>query len=162
MRLMSSLRRCWMKRGQQKRIPTPGQQQKVHVFGGYNWCDDTLCTIQHPKANSDGFCRFIEHLMLTAYPHQKVVLVMDNARIHTSHLSQAMLSLFDQRLQVVYLPKYCPFLNPIERFWQHLKFLSNSNRLHDSLDALASCIDFHLQQQNDLDFPLRFTFSKHL
>lgn len=151
-----------MKRGQQKRIPTPRQQQKVVVFGGYNWRDDQVCSIQHPKADSEGFCRFIEHLMLEAYPQQKVVLVMDNASIHTSAISQAMLSLFEHRLQVVYLPKYCPFLNPIERYWQHLKTLANSNRLHDSLDALASCVNFHLQQQNDPDFSSRFAFSKNL
>ncbi|MBC6938022.1 MAG: hypothetical protein DWB42_19645, partial [Chloroflexi bacterium] len=31
------LRRCWMKRGQRKRIPAPGTPEFCHVFGAYNW-----------------------------------------------------------------------------------------------------------------------------
>lgn len=151
-----------MKRGEQKRIPAPGQSQSTHVFGGYNWRDDTVHAIQHAKRNSEGFCRFIDYVMGEVYPHRKVVLVMDNARIHTSQASQAMLGLYADRLQVVFLPKYCPFLNPIERYWQHLKILVNVNRLHHSFEALKTCISQHLCLQNDLTFPDRFTFSKDL
>ena len=156
------LRCCWMKRGQQKRVDTPGQQKTVHFFGGYDWQTDQVHGIQHPKRNSEGFCRFLDHLMNEVYPTQKVILVMDNARINTSQMSQAALSLFDDLLQVIYLPKYCPFLNPIERFWQHLKKLVNANRLHHSLDDLITCAEFHLDRQNDLHNEQRFTFSKNI
>lgn len=156
------LRCCWMKKGQQKRIDTPGQQQSVHVFGGYDWATDQVHSIHHPQRNSEGFCRFLDHLMNTVYPQQKVILVMDNARIHTSHMSQAALSLYENALQVVYLPKYCPFLNPIERFWQHLKTRVNANRLHRSLQDLIACAEQQLDQQNDIQNDNRFTFSKNL
>jgi transposase len=151
-----------MKRGEQKRIPAPGQSRTTHVFGGYNWRDDTIHAFQHPRRNSEGFCRFIDYLMREVYPYRKVVLVMDNARIHTSQASTAMLDLYAQRLQVVFLPKYCPFLNPIERYWKHLKGLVNSNRLHHSFEALRTCIAQHVSLQNVLTDPDRFTFSKNL
>ena len=69
---------------------------------------------------------------------------------------------YEDTLQVVYLPKYCPFLNPIERFWQHLKKLVNANRLHRSLLDLITCAEQQLEWQNDLLNLLRFTFSKDL
>lgn len=69
---------------------------------------------------------------------------MDNARIHTSRASQAMLGLYAERLQLVFLPKYCPFLKPIERYWQHLKYQVNVNRLHHSFEALTACLALHL------------------
>jgi hypothetical protein len=31
------LRACWMKRGEQKHIPTPGQQRTHHLIGAYEW-----------------------------------------------------------------------------------------------------------------------------
>lgn len=151
-----------MKKGQQKLIDTPGQQQTAHFFGGYDWLSDEVHGIHHPKRNSEGFCRFLDHLMNEVYPVQKIILVMDNARIHTSQMSQAALALYEDLLQVVYLPKYCPFLNPIERFWQHLKTLVNANRLHRSLDDLIACAELHLDWQNDTQNETRFTFYKNI
>ena len=149
-----------MRRGNQKRIDTPGQQSQIHYFGVYNWATDEVYGRCHEQRNSEGFCCFLDHLMTQVYPTEKIILVMDNASFHTSAMSQAALSLYENRLQVVYLPRYCPFLNPIERFWQHLKQLVNVNRLHRSLDDLMQCLAFHLIQQNDLQYAGRFTFSK--
>ena len=155
------LRCCWMKKGTQKKIDTPGQQQSVHIFGGYDWQSDQVHAIHHPKRNSEGFCRFLDYL-LEIYAQQKVILVMDNARIHTSKMSQAALALYTEQLQVVSLPKYCPFFNPIERFWQHFKTLVNANRLHACLEDLISCAEDHLNWQNNMQNELRFTFCKNI
>lgn len=162
MSLHPPLRCCWMRRGEQKRIAAPGKQRKVHYFGAYDWANDTVHGTHHPKRNSEGFCRFLDHLMNTIYPQRKVILVMDNASFHLSAISQAALSLYPDRLQVIYLPKYCPLVNPIERFWQHLKNLVNVNRLHHSLNDLIHCLEFHLAQQNNSHNPLRFAFFKNL
>lgn len=161
MKLHPPLRQCWMKVAQQKRIDTPGQQQQIHYFGAYDWATDRVHGICEKRRNSDAFCQFLAHVMTEIYPTQQVVMVMDNASFHTSQMAQAGLSLYEARLQVVYLPKYCPFLNPIERFWQHLKQLVNVNRLHRHLDDLIACLQFHLQQQNRYEYEQRFTFSKH-
>ena len=102
------------------------------------------------------------YLMTDIYPDDKVILVMDNASFHTSGMSQAALSLYEDQLQVVYLPRYCSFLNPIERFWKHLKELVNANRLHRDLEDLIACSKLHLNLQNDINNPLRFVFSKNI
>jgi transposase len=86
-----------------------------------------------------------------------VVLVLDNASYHRSQASLAALSLCEERLRVVWLPKYCPFLNPIERFWLHLKSLAAANPLHLDLEHLIHAIAH--QQQNQSDFPQRLMFA---
>ena len=53
------------------------------------------------------------------------------------------------------MPKYSPFLNPIERFWLHFKQLAVANRLHRSLAELQVSIDEVMQQQNTLLHPNR-------
>ncbi|OGN98660.1 MAG: hypothetical protein A2Z71_11195 [Chloroflexi bacterium RBG_13_50_21] len=47
------LRACWMKAGQQKRIPAirPGIKQKRHMFAGYNWLQDTISWIMAETNN---------------------------------------------------------------------------------------------------------------
>jgi transposase len=155
------LRRCWMKRGQRKTIPAPGSPRYTHTFGAYNWRDGTVWHQTKDRKNSDSFIEFIEYLMLQVYPDVKVVMVMDNASYHRSRASLAALSLFAQRLHVIWLPRYCPFLNAIERFWLHLKSLAAANCLHRDLADLIAAIDQTIHNQNQPDHPDRLNFAKH-
>ena len=73
--------------------------------------------------------------------HKVTLLVLDNARIHTSKLFQACLPAWqDQGLFVFYLPTYSPHLNRIERLWQKIKYdwlkaadYTNTQTLHTAL-----------------------------
>ena len=60
------LRACWMKKGQQKRIPAtqPRQKQKRHVFGGYNWLKDTINWTTAMTKNSVAFILLLEELLV--------------------------------------------------------------------------------------------------
>jgi len=160
MSLHPILRKCWMKRGQRKLIPAPGQQRWEHLFGAYNWRTDYISWQFASKKNSEGFIAFVEYLMTVCYPTQKIILVTDNASYHKSKASLAALSLFEDRLKVIWLPPYNPFLNPIERFWRHLKDLACANKLFSGLPALRDSVLFALCQQNDLSNLDRFTFVK--
>lgn len=68
---------------------------------------------------------------------------------------RAALSLWEHRLLVIWLPKYSPFLNPIERFWLHFKQFAVANRLHRWLDDLNQTVAEVMTDQNTLDHPNR-------
>ena len=143
-----------MRRGERKLIPAPGSPQYLHVFGAYNWHTGRVSYRTAAHKNSDSFVVFLEQL-LAEYPRQKLILVMDNASYHHSKTTRAALSLYEDRLLVIWLPTYSPFLNPIERFWLHFKQLAVANRLHRSLKALQDSVDEVMQQQNTLRHPNR-------
>jgi transposase len=63
-----------------------------------------------------------------------------NASYHKSHAALAAFSLFQGRLPLIWLPKYRPFLNPIQRFWLHLKNLVSANQFHLDLGTLDTAI----------------------
>jgi len=158
------LRACWMKIGQQKRIPAtrPGMKQKRHVFGGYNWLQDTISWTVAETKNSAQFIRFLEHLLIRKYPTGRVVLVMDNASYHKSAPALAAVSLFEHRVMVIWLPTYCSDLNPIERFWRHLKDLACANKLQSGIENVMCAVNKVLSEQNDPNSSLRFHVSKDL
>lgn len=158
------LRACWMKIGQQKRIPATraGIKPKRHVFGGYNWVKDTLTWTVAETKNSSHFIHFLEHLLVKEYPTGRVVLVMDNATYHKSALSLAALSLFEHRVMVIWLPTYCSELNPIERFWRHLKDQACVNKLQDNIDDVVRSAEKVLMEQNMPGSSSRFHVSKYL
>jgi len=157
------LRACWMKIGQQKRIPAtrPGEKQKQHVFGGYNWLKDTITWTIAKTKNSATFIDFLEELLVKNYPTGRIVLVMDNASYHKSASALAALSLFEHRIMVIWLPPYCSDLNPIERFWRHLKDLACANKLQDNIEAVVNSAELILTKQNLATSDLRFLLSKN-
>jgi len=142
------------------RIPTPGAQKWHHLFGAYNWRTDEVFTMTADKKNSAAFCRFIEQLMGTIPDDRPIVLVLDNASYHHSHVSKATLAYFEDRALLFWLPPYCSTLNPIERFWRHLKESACANRLFRRIQELLDSVDKVLAIQNDLTHSDRFLFSK--
>ena len=158
------LRACWMKIGQQKRIPAtrPGEKQKRHIFGGYNWSDDTITWTTALTKNSATFISFIEELLVKRYPTGRVVLVLDNASYHKSASALAALSLFEHRVMIIWLPPYCSDLNPIERFWRYLKDHACANKLQDNIEEVLKAAIKLMTVQNDQTVDLKFHVSKNL
>jgi transposase len=152
---------CWMKRGCQKRIPTPGQQQWQHIFGAYNWVTDQLIYRIAPKRTSEAFIAFLEYLVDQHVSGHPLVIVLDNGSIHRSQATQAAFALLENQLLPLFLPKYCSQLNPIERFWKHLKASACANKLFPTMEALVASVEQVLQQQNDCQSPSRFMFLKN-
>ena len=153
-----------MKAGQQRRIPAtqPGTKQRRHVFGGYNWVKDQITWHLAETKNSTQFIYFLEQLLVNEYPTGRVVLVMDNASYHKSASARAALSLFEHRVMVIWLPPYCSDLNPIERFWRHLKDLACANKLQDTIDAVVNSAVSVLSEQNRPGSAMSFHVSKNL
>lgn len=149
-----------MKRGRQKRIAAPGTPKWYHLIGAYNWRTDEVIFMTCAKKNSIAFCAFIEHLMQSVPEGRPVVLVMDNASYHHSQMSEAMLAFFEDRSMTLWLPPYCSDLNPIERFWRHLKDKACANRLFKLIDEVIDSVEKVLAIQNDLSHSDRFLFSK--
>lgn len=150
-----------MKRSQQKTIPVPPDtHHRQYIFGAYNWVKDSVCTSLSDHADTTAFLTFLEHLLVTTYPDQPVVLVMDNASYHKAAAVRAFFSLVEHRVLVIFLPAYCSHLNPIERFWRFVKDTACVNTLFPHLAVMMALVAQLLLQQNDLTCSHRFSFSK--
>jgi transposase len=68
-----------------------------------------------PYLNAEMFQLFVDSFA-QAFPDSLNILLLDNRGAHTSQR----LTLPDN-VQLLFLPPYCPELNPIERVWRDLK-----------------------------------------
>jgi len=158
LRLLCPLVKCWMKRGQQKRFFTPGKQKWHHLIGAYNWRTGKIIYITCEKKNSDAFCEFLEQLINSVSSDKPIVYVLDNASYHHSKLSEAMIAYYEDQSLAFWLPPYCSNLNPIERFWKHLKAKACANRLFQDINEVVDSVVNVLTSQNDFDSSERFLF----
>ena len=152
-----------MKVGQQKRLKAfVSPNRSYHLIGAQDWLSDQVFTLEVERKNSQTFIQFLEYLLLEQFPAQKIILVLDNASYHKSRATLAALSLFEPRVNVFWLPKYCPNLNLIERFWRQLKDLACANKLDLTIEALANRVDEILSFQNSNDHLLKMSFLENI
>ena len=151
--LLPGILRCWTQRGSQRKVMTPGLNQKRYGFGAIDYVSgQTLHRIEEHK-NSAGFCAFIEQFMQTVtqspdYHGQKIVLIVDNFRIHHSKKTLAFLEQYADQLVLFALPTYSPWLNLIERLWKHLRRKVTHNHLFQSIAQLVEAVHSFLDALN--------------
>jgi transposase len=137
--LLPVLRAMWMRRGQQARIPTPGTNRKRAVFGALDPATGGWQYAVGARKRAVEFVAFLEQLC-RAYPDRPLLLVLDNASIHTARLVAAWLAEHPW-VELLYLPAYSGHReNPVEKVWWRLKDRVAANRLHGSIAALEDAV----------------------
>jgi len=151
--LLPGILRCWTLEGVQRKVPTPGQNQKQYGFGAVNYVSGQTVHRFEERKNSLGFCAFIEQFMQTVtqapdYHSQKIILVVDNFIIHRSRKTREFLAQYADRLLLFMLPTYSPWLNLIERLWKHLRRKVTHNHLFTSIEELTKAVCSFLEALN--------------
>jgi transposase len=144
-RTLPPLRRMWMRRGDQVRVPTPKQNHHVFSYGALNLVTGAWHDRLTPKANSEATLTFLNDL-LGHYPKQRILLIWDQARYHTSHQVETWLRQHP-RITALLLPKYEPQLNPVEHIWRVVKQRVAAN-VTRTLEAIQKAYRTFFEQQS--------------
>jgi len=120
--------RDWMLRGHQRRVVTPGKNQKFYLAGALDVRTGRLLTTGAEKKNAALFCQLLWLLASHYRRARRIHLVVDNYGIHSAKLTRDALAALRGRVVLHFLPPYCPDANRIERVWQD--FHANVTRNH--------------------------------
>jgi transposase len=96
-----------------------GQVQHVfewfYVYGAVAPTTGERFFLELPYLNADSFQLFVD-AFAEAFPDSLNLLLLDNGSAHTAQRLT-----LPENVRLVFLPPYCPELNPIERIWRDLK-----------------------------------------
>jgi transposase len=121
--------RDWMLPGQQRRIVTPGKNEKFYLAGALDVRTGALHTTGTERKNAGLFCDLLELLDKRYGPGvRRIHLILDNYGIHSARKTLRTLEALKGRIVLHFLPPYCPDANRIERVWQD--FHANVTRNH--------------------------------
>jgi transposase len=140
--LLPTLSGRWMRVGQQHQVDTPGQNEKHYGFGAVNAVTGFLAWLTWPNKNNVGF----RHLLRLVLDHHaldtlKIVIVVDNYRIHKANAVKQMLAALKGRLRLYFLPTYSPHLNPLERLWRFFRDRVTSNYYFKTMSRLLKAAE---------------------
>ena len=118
--------RMWMPKGEQVKIPAPGSNRKIPIFGALNYRTNH---VSYRIGNGKNAAEFLGFLAELAAEHQErsCILVLDNASYHTATVVRQYFEELRSTFEVVWLPPYSPELNEIERIWKYIKGASLAN-----------------------------------
>jgi transposase len=114
---------CWMPRGEQAQVVTPGNNVKRYLSGSMSWRSGELVVTEGTRRNAELFVRHLDDLRRRFRHYRKIHVICDNARFHTVSGSKVVRQYMNEhgdRIVLHYLPAYSPQDNPIERVWWHL------------------------------------------
>ncbi len=145
--LLPTISGRWMRQGQQTQVNTPGQNAKQYVFGAVNYVTGALVWLLWPNKNNVGFRQLLRQVVAQ---HQqtpmKIVIVVDNFRIHNAQAVQAWLRTHRAQLRLYFLPTYSPRLNPIERVWRHFRRNVTDNFYFGTLPRVMTAVKAFLTE----------------
>lgn len=135
--LLPTISGCWMQIGHQTKVNTPGKNAKQYAFGAVNAITGELQWLMWENKNNVGFRRLL-NLLLDHHQNssEKIVLVLDNYRIHKAQAVKAMLRKYRQLIRLYFLPTYSPQLNPIERVWRYFRQKVTDNTFFKTMRRL--------------------------
>ena len=103
-------------------------------------------------------CEFIEYLkeLESIYPEEKIVIIQDNYKVHTSSETQKYLETVPEKFKFVFTPKHASWLNIIESFFSKMVRSVLRGIRVDSIDELRERISQYINQINEK--PVLFTW----
>ncbi|MEX2756830.1 MAG: IS630 family transposase, partial [Candidatus Sigynarchaeota archaeon] len=118
------------------RIQGRGGRVHVNIIGAVSLLTGKVFTPIVKRFNARTFRRFRQKLLARNEGVKKIVLILDNARVHHAKIIQKSQSLVKHELELIFLPPYSPKLNPIEQPWTFTREWITHDKFHATFDTL--------------------------
>jgi len=131
----SKLGHGWFPTGIRSRVNVKLGFKNFYIYGAIEPASGEAFTLLLPSTNTVTMSIFLEKFA-QKYPQEEIILVMDGASWHKSQKLR-----IPKNIKIIFLPPYCPELNPVERLWLYMKKEVLRNKIYHSLDQLkdVSC-----------------------
>ena len=146
-----AIQKSWFEKGKQRIIPTYGKHHGVKLFGILNYETGEVFCQEEEQYNAEVFLSFLKNV-LEKYPTGRIVMILDNAKIHHAKLIQPFLEENCDRLELMFLPPYSPNLNLIEGLWKWLKNDVINNVFYENVSEIRHAVQAFINKVNSQNF----------
>jgi transposase len=134
---------CWAPKQDNLAIEQTSGRQRINIHGAVNLHTGQTRMIEVETVDALSTIKLLQSIE-TLYPLLVCIHVfLDNARYHHAKLVQQWLSRPDCRINLHFIPTYCPHLNPIERLWGVMHRNITHNKCYENCAEFAAVtLDF--------------------
>ena len=125
--LISYARCCWCHAPERPACPVTISHKAVYAYAAVSIGSGQVDSLILPDVNTACMQVFLDELA-SRYPHEKLVMVLDNAGWHLGKKLK-----IPKNMRLLPLPTYSPELNPMENIWDALREKFFHNRVFEDL-----------------------------
>ena len=148
--MLSKLIYAWFPAGERPSLPVTGAWDSIKLLGAVSDSGETFFVSCEENFTSDTTIRLLDALQ-TEFG-ENICVVLDNASYFTANAVHEFVE--DTPIELCYLPRGSPELNPAEECWHQLN-QALGNRLFDTLDELRGAA---LTALDSINPPNLFTY----
>jgi len=124
----------WAVRGKQPKVSCKQRKrERQTVFGTVNPQTGQIVISFENRGNAKTFKKHLKKVV-KSFKDKKIILILDNVKYHHANRLKPFINQHANNLELMFLPPYCPDLNPIERVWWFMRKKITHNRYLESLD----------------------------
>ncbi len=138
---------CWMRKGSQRRLKTPGTNRKVWISGALNFRTGGFHWVSGERKNDELFIKLLDQLRRTYRCHTELHLAVDNDASHTSKRVERYVEDSDGRIRLHPLPSWSPESNPVELVWWSLHEAVSRNHECLGLDEMVEFAEGYFKER---------------
>ena len=138
---------CWMRKGKQKPLHTPGTNHKVWISGALNFRTGRFHWVTGGRKNDELFVKLLDKLRRTYRCHRELNLAVDNDGSHVSKRVEKYVKDSGERIKLHPLPSWSPESNPVELVWWSLHEAASRNHECAGLDELVEFAEGYLKER---------------
>jgi transposase len=156
--------RTWSLKGLQPEVFTSSSRLRQHLFGAVDPKVGRVHVAFSDTLKTEQFQHFLEGLLYRYKESGKIIMILDNARIHHALSLQPFLKANEDKLEFLYLPSYSPDLNPMEWFWKFLRKRVTHNTFFDSYKKFQRAISKFIRKfkRSSMEIQTRCSYEKLL
>jgi transposase len=131
---------CWAPKDTKVAVDQTSGRQRMNIHGAINL--ETGQTRIREVLRVDAMSTIALLMAIEAlYPAMRLIHVfVDNARYHHAKLVREWLARPERRIQLHFIPSYCPHLNPIERLWRLMHTNVTHNRCYATFNDFCNAM----------------------
>ncbi len=145
---------CWMRKGCQRRLRTPGTNQKVWISGALDFKTGSFHWVSGERKNDELFMKLLKELRRLYRCHKRLHVATDNDGSHTSKRVQRYVEDSGGRIHLHPLPSWSPESNPVESVWWSLHEAVSRNHECAGLDDLVEFAEGYLKERQPFKLKL--------
>ena len=138
---------CWMRKGRQRRLKTPGTNRKVWISGALNFRTGRLHWVSGQRRDGELFVKLLDRLRRIYRCHKQLHLAVDNDSSHISKRVKEYVEDSKGRVNLHPLPSWSPESNPVELVWWSLHEAVSRNHQCAGLDDLVEFAGDYLEER---------------
>jgi transposase len=137
----------YMLQGLQKKVLTPGKNEKRYLAGALDAHSGQLIWVEGERKTSDIFIALLWRLAKEYPTARRIHVILDNYKIHKSQRVGLAMSVLSERITLHFLPPYCPDDNRIERTWKDLHDNVTRNHCCATMEELMKEVRYYLRNR---------------